>query len=328
MYMNYAGLDIHKNFCQTVICTQNGEIIKEEKIQSNIDSISEFFSNFEKLNIAMEASTNYEYIYDTLENIGHNVFLAHPLKTRLIAESKIKTDKIDAKILAHLLRTNMLPTSYVPPANIRSLRSSVRRRIYLGKMIRQLKNRIHAELLKRGLSYQNEIFTKNGIKWLESLQIDSINSYLIMFNTIKNESDKLEKSIKYEALKYNQIKLLIDIVGIAPYSAAIIYSEIGDINRFPSENKLFSYAGLVPSVHQSGNNIYYGKITKQGSKYLRWILVEVIRIHLRFDPDSKLSKYYQKLSKRKPKNIAIIATSKKLLQIIYHMLKNNERYQG
>ncbi|MCW3130845.1 MAG: hypothetical protein N2V75_12220, partial [Methanophagales archaeon] len=87
--MAYAGVDLHKNFCQTIICTREGELIKEGRIRTEKEDIEEFFSDLEDLEIAFEASSNYEYFYDLLESLGHKVVLAHPLKTRMIAESRV-----------------------------------------------------------------------------------------------------------------------------------------------------------------------------------------------------------------------------------------------
>lgn len=140
--MEYAGLDLHKSFCQVLVCEKEGELIKEGRIKTETKDIAEFFSGLEDLTIAFEASSNYEYFYDLLEGLGHKVVLAHPLKTKMIAETKIKTDKIDAKTLAELLRGDFLPTSYVPPKEIRALRHLVRHRISLGKYRGIIKNQI------------------------------------------------------------------------------------------------------------------------------------------------------------------------------------------
>ena len=108
----YAGLDIHKKTCQAIKCTEKGEAVKQGKIPNMKEKIQKFFSDFKNITIAIEASNTWEHIYNILEMDGHKVVLAHPMKTRIIAESKIKTDKIDAKILMHLLRTRFLPLSF------------------------------------------------------------------------------------------------------------------------------------------------------------------------------------------------------------------------
>lgn len=327
--MLYGGLDVHKNFCQAIVLTKDGELVKEGRIKSEKEDIEEFFCGLEHMKIAFEATGSYEYFYDILDGLGYTVYLSHPLKTRLIAESRIKTDKIDARALADLLRSNLLPTSYVPPEEIRKLRHLVRRRIFLGRHRTKLKNQIHAELRRRNLKYSGpNVFTKAGIEWLQGLAIPAINSYLIIYEVVLKELKSVELQIKIEGMNYEEVRLLTTIPGIGVYSALLIYSEIGDITRFGSEEKLFSYAGLIPSVHQSGENSYYGRITKQGSRHLRWILVEAVLVHVLHAPESNITRYYYRLKKKKPGNVATVATARKLLQVIYHMLKNEDEFRG
>lgn len=327
--MLYAGMDIHKIHCQAILMTKDGEIVKEERIKSDKEEIKDFFSGFKDVNIAFEASTNYEYFYEVFEDLGYKPFLSHPYKTRLIAESMIKTDKIDARALAHLLRADLLPLSYVPPPEIRELRHLVRHRIFLGRHRAKVKNQIHAKLYRRNIKYSgSNLFSKQGIKWLHGLGIFIVESYLNIYNLIEEEIKAVELKIKFEGSKYKEVLLLTTIPGIGLYSALIIFSEIGDISRFHSEESLFNYAGIIPMVRQSGEKKYHGRITKEGSKYLRWILTEIIRVHIRWAPESKITKFYYRIKKRKNDNIAVIAASRKLLQTIYHMLKNNNEFQG
>lgn len=330
----YAGLDIHKKTCQAIICTEKGEVVKQGKIPTEKEKIQEFFSEHGKIKIAIEACNHWEHIFDTLEMDGHQVVLAHPLKTRIIAESRVKTDKVDAKILAQLLRTGFLPTSYIPSKEIRDLRNLVRRRIFLGRYTARLKNKIYAELLRQGFSYQRgpTLFKGWGKRWLHSLKIPSIDSYLTLYDSVILEIKNMEQELKSYGQCCKDVELLVTIPGIGIYSALVIISEIGDITRFSNEEKLCSYAGLNPSVHQTGDHCYYGHITKQGSKHLRWILTEAVRIHLiwmkRQNRESKIIRFYQRLKKRKPENVATVAASRKLLQIIYHMLKNKDVFRG
>lgn len=303
--------------------------MKEGRIKTETEDIEEFFSGLEDLTIAFEASGNYEYFYDLLEGLGHKVVLAHPLKTKMIAEAKIKTDKIDAKTLAELLRGDLLPTSYVPAKEIRELRHLVRHRIFLGRYRRIIKNQIKTELRRKNIKYPDgaEIFMGKGKKWLRSLENPFIDSYLAIYETVEKELKDAEREIEKAGEAYEEVRLLTGIVGIGKYSALIVYSEIENCSGFPTEEKVFSYAGLVPRVHQSGNTSYYGRITKEGSKYLRWILVEAVRVHVRWCPNSKITKHYNKIKKKKGANIAATAAARKLLQVIYHMLKNKEEFR-
>ena len=109
-----------------IVCTKEGEVVKKGRIKTDEKEIREFFYGLKNVKVAIEASTNYSYIVDALVKEGYEVLVAHPLRTRAIADAKIKSDKIDAKILADLTRGNLLPTSWIPPKEIRELRDLVR----------------------------------------------------------------------------------------------------------------------------------------------------------------------------------------------------------
>jgi transposase len=316
----FAGVDLHKSSCQAIICTHEGDVLKEGRIPTEQEDIEEFFSGLEHLEIALEASTNYEYFYDLLESLGHHVVVAHPLKTRMIA---------DAKILAELLRGDLLPTSYVPPKEQRELRHLVRHRIALGRLRGRLKTQIKTELRRKNIKYREggNCFTEKGKAELKRLHNTVIDSYLAIYEVVEDELKKMDRAITEAGTRYEEVKLLTSIKGIGVYSALVIYSEIGDGTRFPTEDQVFSYAGLTPRVHQTGTEQYYGRITKEGSKYLRWILVEAARIHVQWCPESKITKHYEKIKRKRGDKIAIIAAARKLLQAIYYMLKNKESFR-
>ena len=223
----YVGLDIHKKTCQAIICTEKGDVVKQGRIPTNKEQIKEFFSKHGKITIAIEACNHWEHIFDTLETAGYTVVLAHPLKTRIIAESRVKTDTVDATILAHLLRTGFLPTSYIPCKEIRDLRNRVRQRIFLGRYTTRLKNKIYAELLRQGISYQRgpTLFKGWGKRWLHSLNIPSIDSYLTLYDSVIAEIKHIEKELKSYGQCCTDVKLLITIPGIGIYSALVILSE-------------------------------------------------------------------------------------------------------
>lgn len=210
-----------------------------------------------------------------------NVKLAHPLKTKLIAESK-KTDKVDAKVLADLARTNFLSEAYLPPDDILELREIIRERVRLKRLSVSIKNRIHSILTKNGIKIEKP-FTKDGREELRSMGNKWINRYLRILEKIEDEISEIDKEIKRICLMNDEISILLTIPGIGYFSALLIYAEVGDINRFPNSKKLCSYAGLVPTVRQSGNKIIRGRITKEGNKLLRWVLVQCAHMAVRKD---------------------------------------------
>lgn len=323
--MQYVGIDLHKEKVYGTILDENGTVVKEGKFENKKTDFIEFFQEVDRAQVAMGAIGFCHPVYDLLEEMGFDVSLAHPLKTRLIGEAKIKTDKIDAKVLADLLRSDLLPTSYVPDKRIRELRDIVRQRAFLKRFRTQMKNKIHNELSKRWINPElPDLFTKPGKDLLRSLHIDTIDRYLDIIDTLDEQIDDVNQNIKSKAHRNKDIKRLMTIPGVGYYSALLVYSEIGDINRFPNSHKLCAYAGFAPSTRQSGNTTFHGHITKQGSKWLRWVLIQCTYIHVRYD--TYISQFYYRLTYKRGKKIAVVATASKFLRVMYQMLKNQEEF--
>jgi len=330
--MIYAGLDLHRNFSVvTMMDSQGKEVIRQKKLPNNGQIIELFRAFNEPVTVAMEASCSWCWLYDLLEESGVEVKLSHPFKTKAIASAKIKNDKIDSKVLAHLLRTDLLPLSYVPERDIRMLRQLLRYRASLVRIQTGIKNRIHAILAKNNISHDfSDLFGKQGKEFLNSLSLSevyqkAIDGYLSVLNELDKQIKVVDKTVAVSAKDDEDAKLIITIPGIGYYSALLIKSEIGDINRFPSAKQVCSYAGLIPSTYSSGNTTFHGHITKQGSRWLRWILAQAIG-HCVNKP-GHLQQFYFRLARRRGEKITKVATERKLLEWIYHMLKERRTFQ-
>ena len=209
------------------------------------------------------------------------------MKTGIIAEAKVKTDAKDSEALAHLLRADLLPTSYVPPREFRELRDLVRLRTYLVRERTRLKNKIRAELAKRRIRVLKDPFAKKRRPMLKRLGIRAVDECLTVMGSLDKRIREISKELKLKADNNEDAKLLMTIPGVGYFSALVIVAEIGDISRFSSAEGLCSYAGLVPSIHQSGAMRRSGRITKQGSKMLRWVIQESLWSHLTATPTSR-----------------------------------------
>jgi len=327
----YVGLDTHKKFVFGCVKNKDGNILFEQKFKNEPHSIDTFLLNVDKdSKIALESSSCWQYIFDYLVDQGYNVFLSNPAKTRLIGESKKKTDVEDARKLADLLRMNMLPLSYAAPLHIRMQRQITRHRASLVSMRTQTKNKIHAILRRHGITTElNDCFTQKGLEYLESIDLPmcdrfELDQYIGILRHYSKKIQDTQERIEEIAADDPYAKIVMTHVGMSHYSSLMVVAEIADIRRFCSCKKLVSFAGLNPSVSQSGEKCYLGNISKQGSKHLRWILIQCANIAAQ--KDKKLKSYYMKKKLGKGHNKAIVAVARKMLINIYVMLKHNITY--
>lgn len=335
IYMLYIGMDVHKDMCQVAHVTDEGEVVEKYKMKTNLQSLDNFVRKIPRTaKIVMEASTVSKPVYKHLRKAwGLEVHMANPKKVRQIAESKKKTDKHDSIILAHLLRLGYLPECYVPDEDIETIRMLVRHRASLGKKSTMVKNQIHAILTFYGITHKfSDLFGRGGIMFLKSLKLSPdtqqiLNSCFRQLGLLKMEIENIQTRLAEIARENKQAKLLMTIPGVNYYSALAITSEIGDINRFPSAKKLTAHAGLVPRVHQTSKTKYFGHITKEGPSILRWILVSDAKSAINAKDDGKLRRFYLRVMRRRGRNKAVVATARKLLIIMYHMLKDGREYE-
>ena len=325
----YVGMDIHKQYSYLAIMNREGELIDELRIENDREELEKISEGLKGSKIAIEATSNWMYIYEIMEK-NSDVKLVNPGKTKAIASAKVKNDRLDAKMLAHLLRANLIAESHIPSKLIRDLRSLVRYRKALIEDRTRVKNRIHAVLTRNGIrSKYSDLFGKSGREFLESLQLDGndariVESNLRMLDSINEEIDQVDCDVMEMASRDEDVSLLITMPGIGIYSAMLIKAEIADISRFPHHTNLVGYAGLNPSIKASGDSIYHGRITKQGSKWLRWILVQCANVAIR--NDSYLRNFYERIKARKGHNVAIVATARKMLVCVYYMLTRRDTY--
>lgn len=327
-------MDLHKNSSTFCVKTKQGKLIDSSKIFTRPETVKKYLQKFDdNLKLVLEPVSQWHFYSDLIESLGVEMHLANPLKVKAIAEARIKTDKIDAEVLCDLLRTNLLPEAYLAPLKARSWKESTRFRASLINLRTQTKNKIHALLSKNGLTFQfSRVFGKAGREWLKSLELaeqyqNSLTKYLKLIEYLDKLIEQADKRIESTVKNHEQANLLTTIPGVGYVSALTIMAEIGDINRFASAKKLQGYAGLVPSTYASGDKVAHGRITKQGSRWLRWIMVETAHKQVLCKKTPGFSWYYMKLRSRKGTSTAAVATARKLLAVVWRLLKDNRPYQ-
>jgi transposase len=334
--MRYVGIDYHKRYSVLCATDERGQQLKERRIAGNSAAgFAQFFSELgEPAKVVMEACWNWGYLYDLLgETPGvSEVVLAHPYKTRLIAEAQIKTDRIDARCLANLLRGDLVAQSHAPNAATRARKHLLRQRLFWVRRRTMLRNRTHAILdRQRGLERPQlkELFGRRGQTWLQGVQLPCAADQPLLAQDLEvmalleakiKELDKLIGSSQSA-----EEKLLESLPGVGPVFSSVIATEIDGIARFASPAKLAAYGGLVPTTHASGGRVYQGRLLWQCNKWLRWALVEASWSAIQFS--GYFGGIYRAARERgKNKNVAISCVAHRLAKIIWLLLKEQRPY--
>lgn len=329
----FVGMDLHKNTSTFCVKDYEGNIIRREKTLTDKNQIRDFMQSLgQPASIVLEPVSQWYTYADMLEELGNDVHLAHPMKVKAIASARIKTDKIDANVLADLLRANLLPETYFAKKEVRSWKELVRFRASLLNIRTQVKNKVNAILHKHALRHNfSNLFGKGGRIWLSNLTLEepfktNLTQYLSLIDFLTKQIDEAEELVEKQVIDHPQAKLLISIPGISYVSALTIIAEIGDINRFPSAKQLMGYAGLVPSTYSSGDVARHGRITKTGSKWLRYIMTETAHHQILCKRKPGFGSYYLAIKQRKGSGTAAVATARKLLAVVWRLLKDNREF--
>jgi len=333
--MLYIGVDLHKNFSQ--ICCINdetGETI-EKTLGNDVDEVSKFFSQFNpNCKVVVEATRNWYWLIDTLQEIETDVRLSNPLQTKAIAYAKVKNDKVDAKTLTNLLKADLIPEAWILGREQRKIREMLRARLKLVRMRTSLKNVGRSVLSKVNakLKYRN-IWEGKDREELERLRLKEpydkilpqiLNFIDILTPQIKFWEKEIERTVKN--IKDPNIPLLKTQPGIDRITSLTILYEADPMDRFHSAKHHSSYSGLAPKSRGSAGKFKTGHLSKQVNMYLKWAYVEIATaiVHSK---KGGLYKYYERIMRKKGKQVANIALARKISRTVYHMLKDNIDYE-
>ena len=334
-YDYHIGVDYHKAYSHLVVQDSAGKTLRSGRIRNDRQSLGGFLEKYrDNSHAVVEATRNWMVMYDWLDDLCDDVVLAHPLKVKAIADAKIKTDKIDATVLAHLLRADLVPEAWAPGERARELRVALRERMFYVRLRTMVKNRIitvfdrypeqTAQLRKLA-----DLFGKSGRRQLAALSVSEIDRIqiergLAFIGDIDNRVKQSEATIRAMTKTNGNVTLLKTMPGIGEFFARLIDAEIDEIGRFRSSKKLAAYAGLVPSTYSSGGKTWNGRIIKQGNKWLRWAFVEAVAPAVATDP--QLRAQYDQL-KIRGVNKARVAIARKLLTIAFQILRDQRPYE-
>src|SRR6266581_572551 len=323
----YVGIDVHRKRSQVAVINQDGEVLANRNVPNGVEPILRVIGNLPSgTPAAFEAAFGWGWLVELLEDYGFEPHLVHPLQCKAIASARLKNDKVDAAILAQLLRADLLPEAWIAPPAVRQLRALLRHRAQLVRLRTLLRNRIHAVLADHGHDRPGGCWSGPGRAWLASLELPAasrevIEDGLALIDALQGPIDRLDWEIRQHARSDPRVKVLTQLPGVGPFTALVILAEAGDIARFASARKLASRAGLTPTVRGSDRTVRHGHISKQGSAWLRWILCEAAQTAKR---SPQFAASYQELARRRGKKIATTAIARKLLTRAWHLLTEAE----
>jgi transposase len=245
----WVGIDLHRRRSQVAIIDEQGQLTLQKRIVTDRETFSELLGDPDGAHVALEATYGWEWLAELLEEAGFDVHLAHPLRTRAIAAARVKTDAVDARTLAHLLRTGLLPEAYIAPPELRDLRDLLRHRATLVHLRTSIKNRVHALLARQGiLPEHSELFGTAGREYLATLELPDgprrrLDSLLALISDFDREVTQTTSEIDQRAKADERVKLLCQIRGIGRYTALLIIAEVGEVKRFPTAKHCASGPG-------------------------------------------------------------------------------------
>ena len=327
--MHSVGIDLHRKRSHVAVIDDQGRELRSRRIINDGQAILALLAEIDgDCRVALEATYGWEWLADLLQDAGYELHLAHPLRTKAIASARVKTDAVDARTLAHLLRTDLLPEAYIAPRELRDLRDLLRHRVALTRMRSALKQRVGAILAKRGIQRPySDLFGPGGTRFLEALELPEaprrrLDSLLALIADFTREIEHTTREINKRAGEDPYVDVLCQIRGIGRYIAMLVIAEVGDITRFPSARHLCAWAGLTPTIRSSDMRTRLGHISRQGSRALRWALIEAAQ-HAPTG-GGPLREAYERIAKRRGKSVAKVAIARKILTLCYYGLRDGE----
>lgn len=338
--MKYVGVDLHKHVISVCVMVQEGKenrrrVLEQRRFAcSDTDGLKVFMTGLGKFQVVVEATTGYEWFLELAAPLAERVVLAHPRKLRVIAETKNKTDKLDARVLAEFLVLDMIPEAYRPTPRERQHRVLVRHRHYLQGRVTSAKTKLRHLLAAHNADIK-PLFTQAGEKYLAELDLplgerfvaDQLLAEVKYFGVRLKEADRrLEEFAEKAPIREREARQVLETIPlVGPVTVEVLISELGDVRRFRSAKKVVSYAGLAPGIRQSAKKTIVLGITKEGSRLLRWAMVQ-----LAWRMVGKTRRWgllYEKLKRRCGAKKAIVAVARRLLCVIASMLRTGSRYR-
>ena len=336
--MLHAGLDLSRKKVDVCLLSEEGEHLDQLAVPPDVDSLRTLARRIDEVHgepvcAVVESMTGARLVHDTLEQQGWSVEIADAQKVKGLAPLACKTDKIDSKVLAVLSHRDLVPAIWLPDPQVREERELARFRLHLVKHKSALKCRIHSTLINFGKPCPvTDLFGVEGRELLKRLEVpepwrSNVTASLKLIDDLEDQIDEVNRRLRAGHADHPYIPLLLSAPGIGWVLAFTIAAEIGQIERFPSPEKLTAYTGLCPRVNQSGDSDRRGPLTKHGPTYLRWALLEATMHALKHPAyRERYQRNKRRLGKQRGAKVAQIDIARRLAHAIWHMLTRNEEF--
>ena len=335
--MKFMGIDYHKRYSVVCILDDAGDEVLIERIEHNHpERFVSLIGAHAPCSVAFEATMNWGWLHEILETIPglERIVMANPLHVRLIAAAQVKTDKVDARKLAQLLRANLLPASHIPDRATRIRKEVLRQRTFWVRERTKVRNRIHRLVGRQhglALPQVSDLFGRKGRAALNALKLPAPDDVLLrqqldVLDALRKQIAELEKMIAEGGMADPAVRRLATIPGVGLILANVMATEIDGIGRFDSAEHLCSYAGLIPTTSSSGGHTYNGRLVQGCDKWLRWAFVEAAWVAVGCSGYFG-SFYRQHRARGKKANTAILIVARRMCRIAFHLLHEERDYE-
>jgi transposase len=335
--MHYCGLDVSLKSTHVYIEDAQGHRVKRAVVPTTLGGLTDALERHagRGLRVAIEAGNQTAWIYDLLRELGAAVHVVHPIKVKWIAESKKKTDRVDAELLARLLRIGGLPEPvHMPSRRSRELRGLLVARRQLVQMRTKLLNVVRGLVRQQRVNLPaRALLTPAGWARLTAAPLSGalqevVAAYEATVTATTAALKVLDRDLAKRAMTDDRVSRLETLPGVGPVSALTLVAAVDRIERFSTAKKLVAYAGLAPSVRASGDRVEYGRITKQGRSEIRAVWMQAARAVLAVGDAAArpLQRWCERVARRRSKKTALVALARKLLTIAFHLLREGTIY--
>ncbi len=330
--MWYIGIDLHRKSLTVAAVDDSGQVRPPVRFDcQDTEQILATFRDLSPFRAVIEATSTYRWLHDLIHEHGV-VVLAHPQRLRAMTLRRSKTDRLDSQLLAQLLRLGQIPLAYIPDPRYQRLRELTRYRGRLTQSLTQVKIGLRLILARHNrLAPYKTPFGSRGRYWFSRQDFGPVDNLirdelLERFMHFEKQIAGINEHFEKMRPEYPEAEALLVLPGIGLYSALMVVGEFGDVTRFHKAKQAAAYTGLTTRVFQSGDNCRHGHISRQGSGWLRWILLEAAMKFVR--KDVPLANFYERIRKRSSAKIARVAAARKLAEICWKRLIRWHREPG